>query len=293
MDRVRVPLPNLAVKIGVAYLAMVIVVPEATTWMVDLQVLSRESIGSALRVPETVYLEGLNLASAPRWPDSLSYIHWINAHTPDSALIVEGGPLPTDYLPFHLLERLRFVLPTSVNSLGYGYADYQLVSASDREKIQAEAEGKSVLEAALSSSYVKLHHPDIFYVARGPSPLGLGLGEHRIPRLVRHDLRDLPGGNRPVIYWTAFALITVVAYLWPGYALLSCVELEGVGRWGRLLFALPTSLIVLPCRHFELCAIRSGLVAGAGGWSGARRLQLGPAHEAPPRVDKSRPAQPG
>jgi hypothetical protein len=49
-----------------------------------------------------------------------------------------------------------------------------------------------------------------------------------------------------VIYWTAFALITVVAYLWPGYALLSCVELEGVGRWGRLLFALPTSLIGIP-----------------------------------------------
>jgi hypothetical protein len=55
-----------------------------------------------------------------------------------------------------------------------------------------------------------------------------------------------------VIYWTAFALITVVAYLWPGYALLSCVELEGVGRWGRLLFALPTSLIVVP---FFLVAI--------------------------------------
>ena len=171
MDRVRVQLTSLALKIGVAYLTLVLVLSEATTWMTDLQIMSRVSIGSALRVPETVYLEGLNLASAPRWPDSLSYIHWINAHTPDSALIVEGNPLPQpDDVRFRLLERLRFISPGSVKN----GSDLDLLSPSDWRKIQAEAEGKSVLEAALSSSYVKLHHPDIFYVARGPSPLGLG-----------------------------------------------------------------------------------------------------------------------
>lgn len=49
-----------------------------------------------------------------------------------------------------------------------------------------------------------------------------------------------------MIYWTGFALICIVAYFLPGYAALSCIELDGIGRLNRLLLALPTSLIIVP-----------------------------------------------
>lgn len=49
-----------------------------------------------------------------------------------------------------------------------------------------------------------------------------------------------------MIYWVAFALLALAAYLLPGYTFLSCVRLDGVGRIGRLFLALPTSLVIVP-----------------------------------------------
>lgn len=49
-----------------------------------------------------------------------------------------------------------------------------------------------------------------------------------------------------MIYWVAFALITILTYFLPGYALLSCARLEGIGRMGRFLLAVPVSLVLVP-----------------------------------------------
>lgn len=166
MDGVRFRLTNLAAKLGAAYLILIVAAAQATSWTFDLQTTSRDPIGSVLRVPKPVFLRGLNIASAPGWPNALAYINWINVHTPNSALIVEGDPLPADNPHFRLLERMRFVSPESAKALLYDNSDLNLVSSADRHKIQTNMEGRSVLQAALNSDYVKTRNPEIFYVAR-------------------------------------------------------------------------------------------------------------------------------
>lgn len=174
LDRLEVRGGTLAIRWGAAYLALLLVLSESATWIADLQILSKEPIGSALRIAKSVYFAGVNLASDPSWPNSLAYIHWINTHTPDSALIVEADPLPADDLRFRLMERVRFISPISVSGLKYGYSDLELLSAAEIKKVESNMRGKNTLEAALSSSYVKLRHPEIFYVAREQNQLRTG-----------------------------------------------------------------------------------------------------------------------
>jgi len=173
-------LKNLMAKVGIAYLALIIAALQATTWIIDLQALSRAPIGTAVGVHQELFWEGIDLASSPNWPHPLDYIHWINAHAPSSALVVEGDPLPSDDIRLRLLERLRFMSPQSVAALPNGHHDLELLSAVDHTRLQTEMMGKSVLEAALSSRYVQLRKPEILYVDRGKSTLDLG-------KVVYHD----------------------------------------------------------------------------------------------------------
>jgi hypothetical protein len=49
-----------------------------------------------------------------------------------------------------------------------------------------------------------------------------------------------------MIYWAELLALTILAYILPGYALLSCVRLRGLGHLGLVLLAVPVSLVLVP-----------------------------------------------
>ena len=195
LDQARFRLKNLMAKVGIAYLALIIAALQATTWIIDLQALSRAPIGTAVGVHQELFWEGIDLASSPNWPHPLDYIHWINAHAPSSALVVEGDPLPSDDIRLRLLERMRFMSPQSVAALPNGHHDLELLSAVDHTRLQKEMMGKSVLEAALSSRYVQLRKPEILYVARGKSATNLGKVVYRDAYVTIYEITTGAGAN--------------------------------------------------------------------------------------------------
>ncbi|MGD0575663.1 MAG: hypothetical protein ABSB61_09930 [Anaerolineales bacterium] len=167
---------GLGTKLLLAYLILQVGVAQAVSGALDLRFMASAPIGSVLRVPGEVKFAGMVLASAPSWPGSLEYIHWLNLNAPKDALIVETGPLPKDDKRFRLLERMRYLSPSDACGLLYTSNDFDLLGSSrpSCEENAAAAAPGDVLAAAEKTEYVQTRHPDILLVCRIPSCGTLG-----------------------------------------------------------------------------------------------------------------------
>jgi hypothetical protein len=161
-------------RVAMGYAIVTAILAGGVSWGIGLQTLARGPLGSAFQVKDKVRVLGVDMASEPRWPEFLDYIHWINANTPEDALVIESGPLPEDDPRFRMLERMRFVTLKDAQRLTWSFHDFELAPASLSAIADAPNVGGDVFEQALRSAYFRLRHPPVYLVARGGQYSELG-----------------------------------------------------------------------------------------------------------------------
>jgi hypothetical protein len=168
MDSIQIP-KGLWVRIGLAYVALVVIVTHAISWMNDLQSYSREPLGNVLGLKGKQKIYGFIVASSVNWPDDLMYIHWLNQNSEPDALIVEDGVPAKDNLRYHLLERERIIDPSQASGMEYFYHDTDLMSLGQWEAYRDSAGNTSLLDRAKTSAYCRTRSCVLYYVVRNPA----------------------------------------------------------------------------------------------------------------------------
>jgi hypothetical protein len=154
-------------RVAMGYAIVTAILAGGVSWGIGLQTLARGPLGSAFQVEDKVRMLGVDLASRPRWPAFLDYIHWINANTPEDALVIEVGPLPEDDPRFRMLERMRFVALKDAQRLTWAFHDFELAPADLVTRVGDPNDDEDVLEQARQSAYFRSRHPPVYLVARG------------------------------------------------------------------------------------------------------------------------------
>ncbi len=154
-------------RVALAYAILTATLAGGVSWGIELQTLTRGPLGSALQVKEKVRALGVDVASRVAWPEYLGYIHWINANTPQDALVIEVGPLPTDDPGFRMLERMRYVALSDIRTLTWAFHDFELAPETLARPAGNPNVVEDVLAQARQSDYVRARHPPLYLVARG------------------------------------------------------------------------------------------------------------------------------
>lgn len=166
-------------RLALGYGLGIILMAQSISGLIDLNVLSRDSLGGVLRAAANVEVAGLPVIAKYDWPEAFAYIPWLNQNTPGNALIVEEtAPEPladrdrNKY--FRLLERMRFMLPKEASQLLLSNFDQQSLLLKPWEAFVATSQTTALFDLVKRSSYLALVQPPVYWVQRPTRPCDRG-----------------------------------------------------------------------------------------------------------------------